>query len=181
VAEAVEQLDCTHVLLLQGDEPLLLPRHVEAMLAAIAADPGGTAWNATGPIDEPSELDRHSFVKCATGPDDRILYCFRRSPGHAPFEAQQRYVRKILGIIAYRRDVLLDIAGRAATPIETAEFIEQMRLIESGMPIRSVSVHPSLPSVNEPHEADLVLEYVQGDAEQSTLLERVVTGPGSNG
>lgn len=31
VAEAVKQIDCSHVLLLQGDEPLLLPRHVEEL------------------------------------------------------------------------------------------------------------------------------------------------------
>ncbi len=48
VAEAVKNMDCTHVVLLQGDEPLLLPRHVNAMVKAIQANPQGDAWNATG-------------------------------------------------------------------------------------------------------------------------------------
>jgi len=175
VAEAIAGVDCSHVLLLQGDEPLLLPRHVEAMLTAISSDPAGSAWNATGPIEAPEELDRHAFVKCAVGLEERILHCFRRSPGYAPFEAQQRYIRKILGIIAYRRDVLLDAARSAQTTIETEEFIEQMRLIERGIPLTSVPVHPSLPSVNEPHEADIVLGYVQAEEEQRMLLERVLS------
>ena len=29
IAEAVAQVDCSHVILLQGDEPLLLPRHIQ--------------------------------------------------------------------------------------------------------------------------------------------------------
>jgi 3-deoxy-manno-octulosonate cytidylyltransferase (CMP-KDO synthetase) len=40
----------------------------------------------------------------------------------------------------------------------------------------SVPVEPSLPSVNEPEEADLVLEYIRSDAEQHELLARVVAG-----
>lgn len=174
VAEALADVDCSHVLLLQGDEPLLLPRHVEAVLEAIAREPAGTAWNATGPIEQESELDRHSFVKCAVASDDRILHCFRRSPGYASFDAQRKYIRKILGIIAYRRDVLLSTASSEPTPIETAEFIEQMRLLEHGVRLTSVPVTPSLPSVNEPQEADIVLEYVRADAEQRALLERVL-------
>lgn len=176
VAEAIARINCTHVLLLQGDEPLLLPRHVQAMLDAIAENPAGTAWNATGPIDDEAELDRHSFVKCAVAPDNRVLHCFRRTPGYAPFSAQQRYVRKILGIIGYRRDVLLETASAESTPIETAEFIEQMRLLERGIPLTSVPVAPSLPSVNEPQEADIVLEYVRREPEQAALLERVLQG-----
>jgi 3-deoxy-manno-octulosonate cytidylyltransferase (CMP-KDO synthetase) len=170
VAEAVASVDCSHVVLLQGDEPLLLPRHIEALLAAIRADPGGDAWNATGPIDTEDELDRHSFVKCAMTQDGRVLYCFRRSPGYAPFDRQRRYIRKILGFIAYRRDVLLRLPGLPPSPIEEAELIEQMRLLEHGLRLQSVPVSPSLPSVNEPHEAEIVLKHIRTDREQERLL-----------
>lgn len=173
-AEAVAAIDCSHVLLVQGDEPLVLPWQLEAMVDAIVRGPEGTAWNATGPIEDESELDRHSFVKCAVTPDQRILHCFRRSPGYAPPDIQRGYVRKMLGIIAYRRDVLLATASATPTPIELAESIEQMRLLERRVCLTSVPVSPSLPSVNEPHEADIVLEYIRADAEQRVLLERVL-------
>lgn len=176
IAEAVKGIDCDNVILLQGDEPLLLPAHVEALLAGMAAKPDGDLWNVTGPIEAAEELDRHSFVKCAVAPDDRILYCFRRSPSHAPFEVQQGYVRKILGLFAFRRDVLLEVAGAAQTPIERAESIEQMRLIEHGRRLYSVPVGESLPSVNEPHEADIVLERIETDPVQAGLLARVLAG-----
>lgn len=173
VAEAVAHIDCTHVMLLQGDEPLLLPRHLEVFADAITAEPGGDAWNATGPIEHEEELDRRSFVKCAVSPSGRILYCFRRTPCYGDFEKQQTFVRKILGIIAYRKEFLLHLTKLPPTPIEQGEFIEQMRIIENGFSLQSVPVSPSLPSVNEPNEADIVLDYIRRNSEQRALLERI--------
>lgn len=174
VAEAVRELDCSHAILVQGDEPLLLPRHLDSFVQAIEAAPDGAAWNATGPIDAVEELDRHSFVKCAVAPSGRILFCFRRSPCYSDFDAQRGFVRKILGIIAYRKDFLLHLTSLPPAPIELAEFIEQMRIISHGYDLTSVPVTPSLPSVNEPAEADIVLDYIRNDKEQSDLLARVL-------
>jgi len=174
VAEAVRLIDCTHVLLLQGDEPLLLPRHLDRMKQAMVEDPEVDAWNATGPIESESELDRHSFVKCAVAGSGRILYCFRRTPCYSALEIQKAFIRKILGIIAYRKDFLLKLTALPASPIEKAEFIEQMRIIENRHTLQSVPVSPSLPSVNEPYEADLVLEAIRQDDEQQALLEQVL-------
>jgi 3-deoxy-manno-octulosonate cytidylyltransferase (CMP-KDO synthetase) len=174
VAEAVQKIDCSHVILLQGDEPLLLPRHLDEFAQAIAADPGGDAWNATGPIDHAEELDRHSFVKCTVSESDRILYCFRRSPCYSLFAVQQSFVRKILGLIAYRKDFLLHLTSLPASLIERAEFIEQMRILEHGYLLRSVPVSPSLPSVNEPGEADIVLDYIRRNADQQALLNKIL-------
>lgn len=175
VAEAIKNIDCTHVMLLQGDEPLLLPRHIDIFAQAIMAEPNGEAWNATGPIESQEELDRHSFVKCAVSASERILYCFRRTPCYSKFETQQNFVRKILGIIAYRKDFLLELTALPESSIEQAEFIEQMRILENGYSLWSVSVSPSLPSVNEPSEADVVLNYIQQNAEQKALLDSILS------
>ena len=50
VEEAVRNIECSHVILLQGDEPLLLPSFIDTMIDAIASQPDGDAWNGTGPI-----------------------------------------------------------------------------------------------------------------------------------
>ena len=78
------------------------------------------------------------------------MYCFRRGPSHQPFEIQCQYIRKILGIIAYRKEFLLELVKIKPTLIEKAESIEQMRIIEAGFRIQSVPVDESLPSINEP-------------------------------
>jgi hypothetical protein len=72
-------------------------------------------------------------------------------------------VRKILGIIAYRRDFLMNLTTLSSAPVKEAEFIEQMRILENEYNLRLVSVSPSPPTVNEQHETDVVLEYTQRD------------------
>jgi len=173
VAEAVKSVDCTHVLLIQGDEPLLLPQHMELFSNAISIQPDRDAWNATGPIESEDELDRHSFVKCAVS-NGKIMYCFRRSPCFSPLDIQKSFVRKMLGLIAYRKDFLIQLTSFPASPIESAESIEQMRIIENAFNIWSVDVSLSLPSVNEPAETEVVLDYFQSNAEQRALLERIL-------
>jgi len=174
VAEAVEEIDCTHVVLLQGDEPLLLPDHVNQLVEAIRRNPEGASWNATGPIELEEELDRHSFVKCAVSESNRIIFCFRRSPAYSDFEMKQTFIRKILGLIAFRKDFLEAIVKMPVSRIEKYEFIEQMRIIENGFTMTSVPVSPSLPSVNEPEEAGEVYRYIEGNAEQKALLQTIL-------
>lgn len=174
VAEAIERVDCTHVMLLQGDEPLLLPRHLQLLAKAIATDGEVQTWNLTGSIENVDELDRHSFVKCAVSRSNRILYCFRRSPCYSDSATQKTFVRKLLGIMAFRKDFLLRLTDLPQSPIEHAESIEQMRIIENGFSMQSVNVSPSLPSINEPHEVETVLECIRQDSEQSTLLYEIL-------
>ena len=175
VAEAIEKVDCTHVILLQGDEPLLLPRHLDAMVDAIKLRPKCDAWNATGPIENAEELDRHSFVKCAIGQQNQIIFCFRRSPCYGEVEKQQIFIRKILGVIAYKKEFLLNLTKLPPSKIEQLEFIEQMRILENGYELRSIPLSTSLPSVNEPNEAEIVLDYFQNDIEQKQLLDKILT------
>lgn len=174
IAEAVAQVDCTHVLLLQGDEPLLLPRHVEALAQAVIAEPEVSTWNLVGVLESQDELDRHSFVKCAISAPHDILYCFRRSPNFSDFDTQKAFVRKMLGIIAYRKDFLLELTGLPASPIEKAESIEQMRILENGFGLSYVEVAPALASINEPGELQEVLDCLSADSEQQALLKSIV-------
>jgi len=173
VAEAAERLDCTHIVLLQGDEPLLLPRHVDLLAKSITAQPDGDAWNAIAELGNSDELDRPSFVKCVVSQSNRVIHCFRRSPGYSSFEEQKCFTKKILGFMAFRKNFLLKLTSLDNTLVESAESIEQMRIIEHDYILNSVLVNPSLPSINEPHEAEVVLEYMRTNEEQIRLLERI--------
>jgi len=174
VAEAVAGMDCTHVILLQGDEPLLSPDHVGRMISAMHAGGEAVAWNVTGPIEDASELDRHSFVKCVVAANGRIVFCFRRSPCFSKYEVQRSFTRKILGIIGYQKDFLTQIVRMPASHIEAAESIEQMRIVENGHFLQSVPVSESLPSVNEPHEMKYVLDQLERDQRQKSLLDQIL-------
>ena len=64
VAEAVADYECSHVILLQGDEPLIKPSDIDDIARAIEKTPKGNAWNGTGPIKRLEDLNKRSFVKC---------------------------------------------------------------------------------------------------------------------
>ena len=170
VAEAAEQIDASHILLLQGDEPLLLPSYVDSMVKSINEAPNGDAWNATGPIETTDEVDRHSFVKCVVAPNTNIMYCFRRGLSHAPLEHQQAYLRKVLGIIAFRKEFLQHLVKLKPARTEVTDSIEQMRILENGYKLTSVPFNESLPSVNEPHEVTAVVEFMNKKSIQRELL-----------
>lgn len=177
VAEAVRNIDCSHVVLVQGDEPLLLPTHLDMMISAIRSHVDIQAWNATAPIIDALDLDRHSFVKCIVSSSDRILYCFRRSPCYSSPDIQFSFVRKILGLIAFQKDFLLSFDSLSPSQIERHESIEQMRIVDNNISFMSVPVSPSLPSVNEPIDVDIVLKYCHSDPVQLALRKKIAIEP----
>ena len=92
VAEAIETIDSSHEVLLQGDEPLILPSHLAAMVDAISTRVDCKILNAVGPIESSDELIQLSSVKCTVARDNRIIYCFRKS---------QRLVRQVSKLSIY--------------------------------------------------------------------------------
>lgn len=175
VAEAIHKIDCSHVILLQGDEPLLMPNDIDSIAQEIINSPDVDSWNATGPIEDTAELDKHSFVKCAVSKMNYIMFCFRRSPCYSDLISQQVFIRKILGIIAYRKEFLIEIAALDESAIEKAEFIEQMRIIENNFMLKSVPFDLSLPSVNEPKDVNDVLDFIKKSSSQQAILSKILS------
>ncbi len=174
VAEAVERIDCDHVVLLQGDEPLMLPQHLKSMIKAIKNHPTRDAWNATADLDNEFELNKKSFVKCCISEENKIIYCFRRSPSFGKIESQLTYIKKILGVIAYKKDILLDLSSKEKSYIESIESIEQIGILINNYSLYSVPMSPSLPSVNEPGDEKQINKMLEENIEQKKLLKKVL-------
>ena len=173
VAEAAKKIDCNKIILIQGDEPLLLPSQLDQMSKILLKDNSSYAWNATGPIEKEEELFKHSFVKCAVN-DSKILYCFRKSPSFTNFNNQKKYIRKILGLIAFRKDFLIELSKFKSSLIESIESIEQLRIIENGHTIISIPFDKTQVSINEPEDLKVVLRILEIDKELKNLLNKVL-------
>lgn len=166
VAEAIENVDCTHVILVQGDEPLILPRHIEAVTDAIKKFPEVDAFNAVGPLNNVGEIGRASLVKCSLSENGRIIYCFRRSPATGTWDEQRGYMRKLLGLIAFRKDFLLRLMTLPETSISQTESIEQMKSIQHGFSIQAVELDISVPGLNHASEMQEIMACFNGSSEQ---------------
>ena len=171
VAEAAQQLDCTHVVNVQGDEILVVPSDLERMVRAIEAEPGVPAWNAVAPIERPEELGDRSIVKAAVSVSGRILYCAREFAARGA-EAVGG-LRKILGILGYRRDFLERYGRMSRTPLETAESIDQSRIIEHDVPLHGVEFSKGYPGINEPRDVPVVERYLEEDPVQQAVFQEI--------
>jgi 3-deoxy-manno-octulosonate cytidylyltransferase (CMP-KDO synthetase) len=137
----------------QGDEPLLQPEMIDAAIAPLAADPSIPMGTLCSPIEEAAELANPNVVKVVFDQDGFALY-FSRLPipfvrDHGPGVARYRHI----GLYAYRRDFLLQVGRLAPTPLERAEKLEQLRVLEHGHRIKVVVVPHTSPGVDTP--ADL--------------------------
>lgn len=174
VSEAMQQVDCTHVVNVQGDEILVLPSDLERMAHAIEAEPSVPAWNAVAPLEHAAELDDPSVVKSIVSESGRILFCTRRCPHLAAFlGGGVGPVRRMLGILGYRRDFLERYGRLPRTPLERAEQIDQMRIIEHDVLLRSIPFSRGYPGINEPREIPLVESLLREDTAQQTVLQEI--------
>lgn len=121
----------------QGDEPEMPPAVLDAAVGALVGTPGavvGTACCAFGPSEDPANPN---IVKVVRRADGCALYFSRsRVPldrdGRAGPDAQPlRHV----GVYAYRVGFLRQYVSLPGTPLERAESLEQLRVLEHGFTI----------------------------------------------
>lgn len=142
IAECVNQLgwpDDRLVVNLQGDEPLMPASCLDQVAALLGASPDCEVASLYWPVSDAAEVQNPNAVKVVTAIDGCALY-FSRSP--IPYEragadidaaitAGKRWKRH-LGLYAYRVWALRRYAALPPTPLELAERLEQLRIMEHG-------------------------------------------------
>ena len=139
VAEAVEKLsdapnaDPGSVFVnLQGDEPFLEPEAVDR-LVRLFERPEVRMATLAAPFAGQDEIADPSRVKVVLDREGRALYFSRAAipAGHGGETPALLHV----GVYAYRRDTLLQLARLPQAPLERAERLEQLRALWHGIPI----------------------------------------------
>lgn len=139
VAEAARSLPEGIVINLQGDEPTMDPSVVDAVAAPLIHDPSVAMSTAALVRDDPEEFLRPSVVKVVTDDRGDALYFSRAPIPHHRDGGPVRF-RKHLGIYGYRREFLFRVAALPPSPLEEAEKLEQLRVLQRGHRIRVVDV-----------------------------------------
>ena len=174
VAEAALNLDCTHVINVQGDEILVRPDDLSNMIESIHLNPDGLFWNAIARIENPVELKDTAIVKCVISTNGRILYC-ARDFSHLNLNTTFDPVRKILGVLGYTRESLFAFSRLNRTPLETTQSIDQSRIIEHEIPLLTVNFEKGYPGINDLREEQMVREILKTDPEQRAILENIIS------
>ena len=136
---------------IQGDEPFVSPGHIERLVVPFA-DPGVQVTTLKIRAT-PEEVLTRTANKVVTNVHGDALY-FSRLP--IPFDRDARggvTYWKHVGLYAYRREVLEIFHTLATSSLERAEQLEQLRLLEHGIPIRVLETDE--PTIGVDTEEDL--------------------------
>ena len=118
----------------QGDEPLLRPEHVDALLRPLLERPQALV-STLSTVCAAKDVGNPNVVKVVTAADGRALYFSRAG---IPFDRDDSGVtprRKHLGLYAYRKSALDRFPALPASSLEAVERLEQLRFLENGIDI----------------------------------------------
>jgi 3-deoxy-manno-octulosonate cytidylyltransferase (CMP-KDO synthetase) len=155
VAEVVGRCACDGAVNIQGDEPLLDPKVIDAVADALEKCAMSTAATR---IEDLAEFDNPNAVKVVVNAGGRALYFSRRTIPFVRDAASRPLAEQLaafpflkhLGIYGYRREALLRLVQWPVSPLERAEKLEQLRALENGLEIAVVQVAYDCVGVDTP-------------------------------
>ncbi|MFT0531384.1 3-deoxy-manno-octulosonate cytidylyltransferase [Castellaniella hirudinis] len=151
LAEVVQTLslpDEAVVVNVQGDEPLIDPRLIDAVAALLQRHPDAAITTCAAPITQADTLFDPNAVKVVCDHRQRALY-FSRAPIPWARDALADGGRRLapglparhhIGLYAYRAGFLKSFPQLPPGQLERTESLEQLRALEQGF---SIYVHPT--------------------------------------
>ena len=132
VHAVAQEIDAAIYVNLQGDEPMLRPSHVAALLAPFAR--AHVEVSTLKVRCTPENVANPNAVKVVTATDGRALYFSRAA---IPFDRDGvgAVCWKHLGLYAYRKAALERFPALSASMLERAERLEQLRFLENGVSV----------------------------------------------
>jgi 3-deoxy-manno-octulosonate cytidylyltransferase (CMP-KDO synthetase) len=116
----------------QGDEPLVRPEQIAALLD-VMKDPAVQVGTVKTPCPR-EDMGNPNVVKVVAAPDGRALYFSRATIPFDRDKTEPRYF-KHLGLYAYRKPALDLFVSQPESTLEKTERLEQLRFLENGIAI----------------------------------------------
>jgi len=156
-AEAMEHIEaetkeCVDiVVMVQGDEPLILPETIAETLGHFS-DPAVEIVNIMSQLRTYEQFVDKNNVKVVVNQNNDALY-FSREAIPSPWKGVENVPMYMqTGIIAFRRDVLLRFNRMPETRLEQIESVDMNRVLETGGSIRMVLTDAITIGIDTPEE-----------------------------
>jgi 3-deoxy-manno-octulosonate cytidylyltransferase (CMP-KDO synthetase) len=156
------------VVVIQGDEPVITPRMITSAVAPMLVDPTIGCVNLARRIKSRDEYAHPNTIKVVMNVHGDALY-FSRTPIPAfdfahesandspcDFSGSRVPIFKQVCVIPFRRDYLREFARLPPTPLERAESIDMLRVLEHGGRMRLVETDVDTHAVDTPADLRLV-------------------------
>lgn len=165
VAYVARNLSADVIVNIQGDEPLIRPEMIDETVQAVLDAEEIHTSTPVKKIASPEELIDPNVVKVVIDEEGFALYFSRSVLPFLRADADQKiWVKrhdyyKHIGLYVFRKEFLLTFTQWDSSPLEQAEQLEQLRILEHGQRIKCVvTEHDSL-SVDTPED----LERLKGN------------------
>jgi 3-deoxy-manno-octulosonate cytidylyltransferase (CMP-KDO synthetase) len=139
------------VVMVQGDEPMTHPDMITEALQPMLDDPNVLVVNLIGKIKDAAEFEDRNCIKVVCDRESNALY-FSREPIPTRLKNSHIPMRKQVCIIPFRRDFLLEYTRMTPTPLEVAESVDMMRILEHGLRVRMAPTRHNTQAVDTPQD-----------------------------
>jgi 3-deoxy-manno-octulosonate cytidylyltransferase (CMP-KDO synthetase) len=149
----------------QGDQPLLDPAIIEAMVERFTALGRPAVLTPVYPLPS-AKLHDSNVVKVLRAADGRAITFSRSALPHVRDLPPERWASRTtywghVGLYGYRGDVLAGWNALPPSSLEDLEKLEQLRLIEAGVPITTFDVEQDCLSVDTPEQLEQARQLLQ--------------------
>lgn len=129
------------VVIIQADEPCLDPKIITKLVKDLKNNDNADMTTPVEPITNLEEIHRQGVVKCVFDKSKKALY-FSRSPIPHPFKGNNTTYYRHIGVYCFRKELLLKYPSLTPTPLQQAEDLEQLKILEHGYSIYVTEVPP---------------------------------------
>lgn len=173
VEEAAKKLDSDIIVIIQGDEPLVMPEVIGKLIEPILSDSDIYCTNLLSPIKNLSDLKNIDIVKASINIKRNVMY-FSRAP--IPYFRVNNNAQcyRQTGISAFTRSFLSVYTGLPPTPLEVAESVDFLRILEHSYMIRSVIISQETFGVDRPDDIPIIENIIRNDTIQNEYYERIL-------
>jgi len=166
IAFVTKNMRADIVVNIQGDEPLIDPKMIDQTIQLLLDDKNAVVGTAVKRTTSHQDVFNANIVKVVLDKNNYALY-FSRSPIPCIRDAKKdeewfdgTIFYKHFGIYVYRADFLQQYTTFKQSALESAEKLEQLRILENGYKIKcAITDYESLP-VDTPEDLQKVIEYL---------------------
>jgi len=157
VAEVARKLrGISHVINVQGDEPMISPKLIDRLAETLIEDPEVEMITAANRFAPGEDVTNPSAVKVVLDRDSNALYFSRAPIPHSRDGISMAPHYRHQGIYGYSLRLLLKFVKWKPTRLEQTEQLEQLRALEHGVKIRVAVTSKVSTGVDRPEDIALV-------------------------
>ena len=140
----------TMIVMVQGDEVLVSPEMITDVIEAQART-GASVVNLGSKLSRTEDHDSPDTVKVVAGTDGQAL-CFSRAPIPSRSQTGDVPMYQQTGVMAFTKEFLDQFATLAPTPLEIAESVDMLRVLEHGIALYVVFTETETLGIDTPED-----------------------------